>query len=48
MLEGADPSIINEFTNLPMKQEELLVKVYARSNDQETKQPNILRFVLSF
>ena len=28
-----------------MKQEDLLVKVYARSNDQETKQPNILRFV---
>ena len=45
VLEGADPSIIDEFTNIPIKQEDLLVKVYARSNDQETKQPSILRYL---
>lgn len=44
VLEGADPSIIDEFTRVPIKQENLLVKVYARSNDQETKQPSILRY----
>lgn len=31
-----------------MKQEDLLVKVYARSNDQEVKQPDILRLIINF
>lgn len=48
VLEGADPSIIDEFTNTPIKQENLLVKVYARSNDQETKQPSTLRLLHLF
>lgn len=48
VLEGADPSIIDEFTNTRIKQENLLVKVYARSNDQETKQPSTLRLLHLF
>ena len=43
VLEGADPSIVDEFTNTQIKQEDLLVKIYVRSTDQEIKQPLILR-----
>ena len=43
VLEGADPSIIDEFTNTQINQEDLLVKIYVRSTDHEIKQPLILR-----
>ena len=42
-LEGADPSIIDETTGIPLKQEDMLVKIYVRSNDSEVKDTHILR-----
>lgn len=42
-LEGADPSIVDEETGQPIPQNELLVSVYARSNNEEVKNPENIR-----
>lgn len=47
-LEGADPSIVDEETGQPIPQDELLVSVYARSNNEEVKNAaNIRLFFFS-
>ena len=46
-LEGTLPSIINEKTGVPLKQEEMLVKIYSRPNSDEVKTPSIIRYLLN-
>ena len=43
-LEGADPSVIDDETGQPINQNELLVKVYVRSNTDEERNIYSIRF----
>ena len=47
-LEGVSPNVIDESTGIPLKQEDMLVKLYARANSDEVKNPQILRFILFY
>ena len=42
-LEGVSPNVVDEDTGIPLKQEDMLVKLYARANSDEVKNPQILR-----
>ena len=42
-LEGVSPSVIDESTGVPLKQEDMLVKIYVRPSSDEVKNPQILR-----
>ena len=42
-LEGVSPHVIDESTGIPLKQEDMLVKLYARANSDEGKNTQILR-----
>ena len=44
VLERADPLVIDEISNTPIKQEDLLVKIYLRANDQEVKDITTIRY----
>ena len=43
-LEGADPSVVDDETGKPINQNELLVKVYVRSNTDEERNIYSIRF----
>ncbi len=43
-LEGINQYMIDEDTGRQLNQNETLVKVYVRSNDQEVKNASILRY----
>lgn len=45
-LEGINQYMIDEDTGRQLNQNETLVKVYVRSNDQEVKNASILRYFL--